>query len=144
MLQEADLQPGQLLVDLGSGDGRIVLEAAKSFGATAIGYEIDERLITQARAAIADAGLNELAKIEAADMYHTDLSNVNVLAIYLYPAVMDKLKQQISRMPVGSLVVSHQFQFSNIEPDKVIRLQSQHSGENHSIYVYRLPLKEPD
>jgi outer membrane protein assembly factor BamB len=141
MLQEADLQPGELLVDLGSGDGRIVAEAANAFGAKAIGYEIEEDLVNQARRTVAGLGLSEMVKIEATDMYQADLSQVNVLAVYLYPAVMDQLKEQISKMPAGARVVSHQFQFSNVEPDKVIRLQSQDSGEHHSIYLYQLPLK---
>ncbi len=142
MLQEVDLKPGQNLVDLGSGDGRIVIEAAKSFGAHAVGYEIDDELVALSRAAIVKEQLTATARIETVDMYAADLSSVDVLAIYLYPVVMDELKKQITRMPDGSRIVSHQFQFPGIEPEKQLTMQSEESGEKHAIFLYRLPLKE--
>lgn len=142
MLREADLKPGQKLVDLGSGDGRIVIEAAKSFGARAMGYEIDQELVASSRAAIVKEQLTATASIEAVDMYKADLSNVDVLTIYLYPVVMDALRKQISRMPAGSRIVSHQFQFAGVELEKQINMQSEESGEKHSIFFYRLPLKD--
>ncbi len=142
MLREADLKPGQTLVDLGSGDGRIVIEAAKAFGAKAVGYEIDEELVALSRAAIMKEQLSATARIEPADMYAVDLSNVDVLAIYLYPVVMDALKKQIARMPAGSRIVSHHFQFPGIEIETKVTMQSEESGEKHAIYLYRLPLKE--
>jgi len=142
MLREVDLKPGQKLVDLGSGDGRIVIEAAKSFGALAVGYEIDEELVAISRTAIAKEQLTAAARIEAVDMYAADLSSVDVLAIYLYPVVMDELRKQVSLMPTGARIVSHQFRFPGIEPEKMVTMQSEESGEQHSIFLYRLPLKE--
>jgi len=84
-----------------------------------------------------------LARIEAVDMYKADLSKVDVLAIYLYPVAMDVLKAQISHIPKGSVIVSHQFRFPGIAPEKVIAMQSRETGERHSIYVYRVPLGNP-
>jgi SAM-dependent methyltransferase len=142
MLREVDLKPGQKLVDLGSGDGRIVIEAAKSFGARAVGYELDAELVALSRAAIAKEQLIETARIEAIDMYAADLSNVDVLALYLYPVVMDEIRKQINHMPAGARIVSHQFKFPEIEPENVVTMQSVESGEKHTIFLYRLPLKE--
>ncbi len=111
MLEEANLMPGQKLIDLGSGDGRIVLTAAKQFGARSVGYEIDKDLVAISRSKIAAAQVAESASIEASDMFKADLTDVDVLAIYLYPAVMDQLKKQIEHMRPGTIVVSHQFKF---------------------------------
>ena len=141
MLEAAKLMAGQKLVDLGSGDGRIVVTAAKQFGARSIGYEIDKELVAISRAKIADAKIAELATIEASDMFKADLTDVDVLAIYLYPEVMNQLKKQIEQMNPGGIVVSHQFKFPGIEPDKAIEVQSA-TGERHLIYVYKLPLKK--
>lgn len=142
MLVEVKLMAGQKLVDLGSGDGRIVVAAAKQFGARSVGYEIDQELVAISRAKIADAKITELASIEASDMLKADLSDVDVLAIYLYPAVMDQLKKQIEHMRPGTIVVSHQFKFPGIEPDTIIEEQSGDTRERHSIYIYKLPLKK--
>ncbi len=141
MLAEAKLMSGQKLVDLGSGDGRIVVTAAKQFGARSVGYEIDKELVAISRAKIADAKIAELATIEASDMFKADLTDVDVLAIYLYPDVMNQLKKQIEKMHPGAIVVSHQFKFPGIESDKAIEVQSV-TGERHLIYVYKLPLKK--
>ncbi len=140
MLAEAKLMKGQKLVDLGSGDGRIVVTAAKQFGARSVGYEIEKELVAISRTKIAEAKITDLASIEASDMFKADLTDVDVLAIYLYPEVMDQLKKQIENMHPGAIVVSHQFKFPGLEPDKTIEEQSG-TGERHSIHVYKLPLK---
>ena len=140
MVVEAKLMAGQKLVDLGSGDGRIVVTAAKQFGARSVGYEIDKELVAISRTKIAEAKITDLASIEASDMFKADLTDVDVLAIYLYPEVMNQLKKQIEQMHPGGIVVSHQFKFPGIEPDKAIEVQSV-TGERHLIYVYKLPLK---
>lgn len=140
MLQQANLQPGKRLVDLGSGDGRIVITAAKIYRAHAIGFEIDQSLVDESQAKIVQAGLSQLASIKAKDMYQADLSRTDVLTLYVYPAVMDALKLQIKAMPAGSLVVSHQFAFPGITPDEALKMQSTDSGETHTIYRYTTPL----
>ena len=124
MLEAAKLMAGQKLVDMGSGDGRIVVTAAKQFGARSVGYEIDKELVAISRAKIADAKIEELTSIQASDMFKVDLTDVDVLAIYLYPEVMNQLKKQIEQMHPGGIVVSHQFKFPGIEPDKAIEVQS--------------------
>jgi outer membrane protein assembly factor BamB len=140
MLGAAKLMAGQKLVDLGSGDGRIVVTAAKQFGARSVGYEIDKELVAISVANITDAKVSDLGKIEPSDMFGADLTDVDVLALYLYPAVMERLKKQIENMHSGAIVVSHQFQFPGIEPDEAIEMHSM-LGERHLIYVYKLPLK---
>ena len=103
MLVEAKLMAGQKLVDLGSGDGRIVVTAAKQFGARSVGYEIDKELVAISRTKIAEAKITDLASIEASDLFKADLTDVDVLAIYLYPVVMDQLKKQIENMHPGAI-----------------------------------------
>jgi outer membrane protein assembly factor BamB len=140
MLVEAKLMTGQKLVDLGSGDGRIVITAAKQFGAKSVGYEIDKELVEISRAKIVQEKIAELASIEASDMFQADLTEVDVLAIYLYPIVMENLKKQIAQMRPGTTIVSHQFKFPGIEPEKTIEVQSG-ARELHLIHIYKTPLK---
>ena len=87
MLYLAQPKAGERLVDLGSGDGRIVIEAAKRFGATGLGVDIDPQLVNLARANAKRAGVEALARFEVQDLFETDLRGVNVVTMYLLPEV---------------------------------------------------------
>ena len=142
MLKEAGVGEDTKFVDLGSGDGRIVVAAAKQHGAKAIGYEIDEELVDISRKTIAEQKLEKLARIEASDMYKADLSDVDVVAVFLYPAVLNKLKPQFAKMKAGTRIVSHQFSIPGIKPEKELMMKSETTGQEHRILLYKLPLRE--
>ena len=87
MLRLADPKKGERLIDLGSGDGRIVIEAAKRYGARGLGVDIDPSLVERARANARRAGVETLATFEVKDFFEMDLRGVNVVTMYLLPEV---------------------------------------------------------
>ena len=141
MLEMANVRKGEVVVDLGSGDGRVLIAAAKQFGARAVGYEIDERLVLASREAITASGMDGLASVEHADIFTRDLRNANVVTVFLYPHLMERLVPQFKNLMPGSRIVSHQFEMPGIEPDKIEEVHSKQTGETHRILLWTVPLR---
>jgi precorrin-6B methylase 2 len=136
MLQLAQVKKGDTVYDLGSGDGRIVITAAKKYGVRAVGFEIDPELIKQSRASIKKEGLENLAEIREQDILTVDLSPASVLTMYLLPSVNLKLKPKIlSEIKPGSRVVSHAFDMGDWKPDKTIQI------DGRTVYLWTVPAK---
>ena len=123
MLQLADVTPNDLVIDLGSGDGRIPIHAAKHFGARAIGVELEENLIRVSEAAAKAQGVSHLATFLRQDLFEADLSRATVVALYISPGVMEKLRPRLLALRPGTRVVSHHFTLGDWEPDEVIRTE---------------------
>jgi SAM-dependent methyltransferase len=138
MLDLAEIKNGDLLYDLGSGDGRIVIAAARRYGIKAVGFEIDAGLVKEARGAIKEAGLADLAEIQEQDVRMVDLSPATVVTMYLYPAANLRLRSTIMRqLKPGSRVISHDFGMGSWEPDHVERLTDS-MGLVRTIYLWRI------
>jgi len=133
LLQLADVTPRDLVIDLGSGDGRIPIHAARHFGARAIGVELEENLIRASEAAAKAQGVSHLAQFIRQDLFQADLSRATVIALYISPGVMTKLKPRLLALRPGTRVVSHQFTLEDWEPDEVIRT------ENRTGYLWVVP-----
>jgi outer membrane protein assembly factor BamB len=142
MLVLAGVKPADTLFDLGSGDGRIVIAAAKTFGVKAIGIDLDQTLVTESRQKIADAGLSELVKIEQADFFSRDLGEADVVSLYLPTNVMDRLLPQLEKLKPGARVVSHYFKFTDVLPEKSVRFESRDDGDVHDIHLWTAPLRK--
>lgn len=139
MLELADTKTGDLVVDLGSGDGVIVAQAAKHFGANAIGYEINEELAASSRTMLDNEGLSDRAQIRAQDMYTADLSDAAVVTAYLNSEALEKLKPQFAQMKPGGRIVTHGFQIPGATPIRKVETRSERD-EPHAIWLYRTPL----
>lgn len=123
MIQLAGVRPGDLVYDLGSGDGRIVIAAAKK-GAKAVGFEIDGDLVGESRANINKAGVQTLAEIRNQDILTVDFSPATVVTMYLLPDVNLKLKPNLlAQLKPGARIVSHSFDMGDWRPDKTERVQ---------------------
>ena len=110
MLVIAAVKPGDVLYDLGSGDGRIVITAAKRYGARGIGVDLDPTRIKEARSNASKAGVEQQVKFVNADLFKTDLSEASVVTLYLLNSVNRDLRPQLWRqLKVGTRVVSHAF-----------------------------------
>ncbi len=142
MLALADVKRNDVVYDLGSGDGRIVIAAAQTYGAKAVGIELDKHLAEQSQDNVKQAGVSELVRIEYADMFKQDLSHVDVVALYLPPNLMDRLLPQFEKLKPGARIVSHYFKFTDIPPDKSLRFDSRDDGDAHEIYVWTVPLRK--
>jgi SAM-dependent methyltransferase len=135
MIELAGVKNGDVVYDLGSGDGRIVIAAAKK-GARAVGFEIDPDLVAESRANIQKAGVQESAEIRNQDILTVDLSAASVVTMYLLPDVNLKLRPNLlSQLKPGSRIVSHSFDMGDWKPDKVERV------EGRTIYFWTVPTK---
>jgi outer membrane protein assembly factor BamB len=142
MLQEAEVKRTDVVVDLGSGDGRYVIAAAKKIGCKAMGYEIDARLVQRSREAVARENLGTLASIEHKDIFTVDLSGADVITVFLYPRLMERLIPQFEKLKPGSRIISHQFEMPGVKPDKTLIVESKEDGDNHRIFLWTTPLRK--
>ncbi|GGC34265.1 RNA methyltransferase [Novosphingobium marinum] len=119
MLDMAEIREGDVLYDLGSGDGRIPIEAAKAHGIRAVGIEIDEKLVERARRNARKAGVDHLVTFRQADLFETDLSEASVVTLYLLPTLNLRLRPKLlEELDTGSRVVSHAFGMSDWRPEE--------------------------
>ena len=119
LLRYADVGPGDFVIDLGSGDGRIVLTAAKVFGARGFGVDIKENLVRQANEAAAREGVADRAKFYQQDLFKTDLSQASVITMYLLPDTVNLLKGKfLAELKPGTRIVSHDYPLDGWLPEK--------------------------
>lgn len=141
MLELAELKAGDVLYDLGSGDGRIVITAASRYGVKAVGFEINPALVQDSRASVTEAGLAHLVEIREQDIRTVDLAPASVLTLYLYPAANLRLRSAILRqLKPGARVVSHKFGMGNWKPDRIEQLTDS-AGLLRTIYLWRIVQK---
>jgi ribosomal protein L11 methylase PrmA len=140
MLELAKVAKDDLVYDLGCGDGRIVVAAAKKYGCKAVGYDIDPQRIKEAKENVKKNDVEELAKIEQKDIFELDLSKANVITLYLLPSLNVKLIPQLEKLKPGSRIVSHDFDMRGVEPDEKIDMTAK--GTSHTIYLWTTPLKK--
>src|SRR5262245_33299433 len=115
MLQTADVKATDLVYDLGSGDGRIVITAAKKYGARGVGVEIDPELVKKATANAAAAGVSDRVRFVTQDLFTSDIKEATVVTLYLLQSVNERLRPKLIReLKPGTRVVSHVF---NMGPD---------------------------
>ncbi len=142
MLELAQVKKGDVVYDLGSGDGRIVVTAAKKYGVKAIGYEIDPQRIKESHENIKKAGVEKLVEIKQQDIRTVDLSGASVVTMYLLPEVNLMLRPNIwSQMKPGSRVVSHDFDMGDWKAVKTENIKDS-SGWDHTLYFWRVEAKK--
>jgi Cyclopropane fatty acid synthase and related methyltransferases len=137
MLELGGLKPGEKMFDLGSGDGRIVIMAAKKFKANATGVEFDPDLWAQSTEKIKSLGLQKTANIIHGDILKQDYSSADLITVYLLPTSNDKVRPLLEKqLKKGARVVSHDFEFSGWKPDKVEHIDDDGEGRSHTLYLY--------
>jgi hypothetical protein len=138
MLRMASVTPGDVVFDLGSGDGRVVVAAARDFGARAFGVELDPELVKQSRDAAAAAGVAERATFLWQDLFATDLREARVVTLYLRDDVNLRLRPKLLReLTPGSRVVSHDFDMGDWPADRVQKVRG--PTRNHTLYLWLIP-----
>jgi len=147
MLRYADVTNKDFLIDLGSGDGRIVLTAAKVFGARGFGVEIKEDLVKKSNEAAQKEGLADRVKFMKADLFTTDMSQATVITMYLLPDTVNLLKDKfLNELRPGTRIVSHDYPLSGWIPEKYVQMdledKIQISGVTTTlIYLYIVPAR---
>ena len=145
MLRYAEVTADDFLIDLGSGDGRIVLTAAKVFGARGFGVEIKEELVKRSNEAAKNEGLGDRVKFLKQDLFKTDLSRATVITMYLLPDTVNLLKDKfLAELKPGTRIVSHDYPLTGWIPEKYVQMdledKIQISGVTTTlIYLYVVP-----
>jgi cyclopropane fatty-acyl-phospholipid synthase-like methyltransferase len=140
MLTLAEIKSGEILYDLGCGDGRVVITAAQDFGARGIGVEMREDLAKQAMGKVTELGLDGRVKIVHGDMFKLDLSQADVVTLYLTTSANDKVKPKLeAELKPGTRVISHDYEILGWRPVKIDNFcENPKLGyPSHTIYVYR-------
>ena len=138
MLRLGELKAGEKMFDLGSGDGRVVIMAARKFHADATGIEFDKDLWKQSVDRIRSLGLQKSARIIQGDIMKQDVSSADLITVYLLPASNDKVRPMLERqLRKGTRIVSHDFQFSGWTPEKTEHVDDDGEGRSHTLYLYR-------
>lgn len=138
MLKLAGVDGSDVLVDLGSGDGRIPIIAAKQFGIRAVGVELDPARIREANQNAIDAKVADRVNFYEEDIFEFDFSKATVVTMYLFPEVNLKLRPKLLQMEPGTRIVSHKYNMGDWEPDQVKTIIGS-NGREHTIYLWRVP-----
>ena len=138
MLTLAEVGPDDLVYDLGAGDGRIVIAAARWRGARGVGIEIDPDLVRQARLDAERAGVADRVRFESRDLFTADLRDATVVTLYLSPALNARLAPRLlAELRPGARIVSHQFSMGDVPPARTVRLSV--DGREHLLYLWVVP-----
>lgn len=142
MLEMAQVGKDDLLCDLGCGDGRIPVTAAVKYGCRASGYDLHPARVKEALASAEENNVSHLVHIEQKDIFTVDLSEMDVVTMYLLPDLNLRLMPQLEKLKPGSRVVSHDFSISGVEPDEIARVDCTADGREHTVYLWIAPLKD--
>ncbi|MBN1421061.1 MAG: class I SAM-dependent methyltransferase [Planctomycetes bacterium] len=142
MLELAKVGKDDLVYDLGCGDGRIVVTAAKKYGCRGVGFDVDPDRIEESLKNVKEKGVEDLVKIEQKDIFTLDLSDASVITLYLLPSLNVKLIPQLEKLKPGSRIVSHDFDMKGVKPDLVVEVRSENQYGEHTVYLWTTPLKK--
>ena len=134
MLELADVRSGDVLYDLGSGDGRIPIAAAREFGARGVGIEIDPELVRRSEANAREAGVTDRVTFRHADLFEAEIGGATVVTLFLYPDVNLRLRPKLlAELEPGTRVVSYWHDMGDWKPEKI------DSARRAAIYLWRIP-----
>ena len=134
LLELAGVGPRDVVYDLGSGDGRIPIAAARTFGARGVGIEIDPALVTQAQANAREAGVEDKVEFRLGDMYAADVRSATVVTLFLHPGPNLKLREKLrSGLPAGARIVSYVWDMGGWTPADARQVNE------HRIFLWRIP-----
>jgi len=143
MLELANVKKGDVVYDLGCGDGRIVVTAAKKYGVKAVGFDIDPDRIRESLENVRKNKVEDLVTIKKADIFTLDLSEANVVALYLLPELNVKLMPQLAKLKPGSRIVSHDFDMKGAKPVKTVTVEPKGQLERkHTVYLWTVPWEQ--
>ena len=142
MFQMVKLKKADVVYDLGCGDGRLVVHAAKHYGCNAFGFDVDPVRISESFENVSVNDVEDLVTITQKDIFTLDLSPADVVTLYLLPDLNVKLIPQLEKLKPGSRIVSHDFDMRGCVPDEVVYHYSEEDNTEHVIYLWTIPFKK--
>jgi tRNA/tmRNA/rRNA uracil-C5-methylase (TrmA/RlmC/RlmD family) len=145
MLEMAEVKKDDIVYDLGCGDGRIPVTAAKKYGCKAWGFDIDPERVKDSLENVKKNKVESLVTIQEKDIFTLDLSKANVITLYLLPSLNVKLIPQLEKLKPGSRIVSHDFDMRGCKPKKHINMMAKNDEgieREHSIYLWVTPFEK--
>jgi SAM-dependent methyltransferase len=144
MLKMAQVKKDDVVYDLGCGDGRMLILAAQKYGCRGIGYEIDPDRVRAARENVSRNHVEDLVKIVQADIFTLDLSEADVLPLYLLPEMNIRLLPQLKELRPGSRLVFHAYDLEDYIADENITIISNEDNASHTLILYTTPLRQKE
>jgi len=147
MFEVAKLTKADVLYDLGCGDGRLVVQAAKRYGIKAVGFDVDPQRIKESNENAKKNGVENLVRFEQKNIFGVDLTPASVVTLYLLPELNVKLIPQLEKLKPGSRIVSHDFDMEGVEPVKWWTVMAKDHREvtkdrEHYVYLWKIPLQK--
>jgi cyclopropane fatty-acyl-phospholipid synthase-like methyltransferase len=143
MLQLAEVKKDDMLYDLGSGDGRIVIQAAKQYGIKGVGIDMNPELVERARANAEREGVSHLVEFRAADGLTVDISQATVVTLYMFKWFNNQMRPKLQRLKPGARIVAHDFDIDEWKPTKVETVDASSDSENYfseprTLYLWKI------
>src|SRR5689334_3163230 len=144
MLEMAEVKPGDIVYDLGSGDGRVVIRAAKKYGARGVGVEMDSWLVKEARQKAKQEGVDKLVEFRVGDAAKADLRGATVVTLYMLPWFNDAMKEKFrADLKTGARIVSHDYGIAGwpadrVEKSPIVEERAPGFTHEHTIYFWRV------
>ena len=143
MIEVAEIKKGDILYDMGSGDGRIVIEAAKKFGIRGVGIDLNPELVAKAKANALEEGVSHLVEFRAQDGLTVDLSEATVVTLYMFKWFNNALRPKLQKLKPGSRVVAHDFDIDDWKPTRVEYLGPPNDGssdyvDSRTLYIWKV------
>ena len=145
MLKLAEVRAGDVVYDLGSGDGRLVIEAALRHGARGVGVEREAKLVELARSRALRAGVADRVRFSQDDLFNTDLRDATVLTLYLLPRLLARLAPKLEdELKPGTRIVTHDYPIEPWKPDRLVTFEAEEKVYTHgfgttALFLYRMP-----
>lgn len=141
MIEMAGVKKDDVHYDLGCGDGRVVVAAAKR-GARSVGIDIDPERIAESRENVKKSGVGDRATIRKGDIFETDISDASVVTLYLLPELNVRLMPRLRQLKPGTRIVSHDFDMRGAKPKQVVTVRVDDEEEEHTVYLWVVPWEE--
>jgi SAM-dependent methyltransferase len=143
MLEVAELKKGDVLYDMGSGDGRIVIQAAKKYGVRGVGIDLNPELVEKARANAVQEGVSDLVEFRAVDGLTVDISPATVVTLYMFKWFNNQLRPKLQKLKPGSRVIAHDFDIDDWKPTRIEYVSPNESGssefnEPRTLYIWKV------
>lgn len=143
MIEVAEIKKGDILYDMGSGDGRIVIEAAKKFGIKGVGIDLNPELVAKARENAEKEGVSHLVEFRAQDGLTVDISEATVVTLYMFKWFNNALKPKLQKLKPGSRIVAHDFDIDDWKPTRIENIGPPTDGtsdyaESRTLYIWKV------